>query len=144
MPDYGQRSVREGHEDGSAAIGSLGGDRAPALRKQCARQALDRLAAGPFYRRDASDPVFANEIGERLTPQTATTAFKKIARRAGVPTGSFHSLRHSAATHLLAFGVDIATTAGVLGHANASVTLNVYGHVLGDGLPNVRPAWRTP
>jgi integrase len=66
----------------------------------------------------------------RLPPQAATTAFKKIARLAG----SLHSVPHSAATHLLASGVDVATTAGVLEHANASVTLNVYGHILGDGL----------
>jgi integrase len=105
-----------------------------ALRKQHALQARERLAAGGAYRHDSSDPIFTNEIGERLTPQAATTAFKKLARRAGVSTGSLHSLRHSAATHLLASGVDIATTAGILGHANASVTLNVYGHVLGGGL----------
>jgi integrase len=105
-----------------------------ALRKQRARQAAERLEAGAFYRRDPSEPIFTNEFGDRLTPQAATTAFKKIARQAGVAVGSLHSLRHSAATHLLASGVDVATTAGVLGHANASVTLNVYGHVLGDGL----------
>jgi integrase len=105
-----------------------------ALRKQHVRQAAEQLAAGTAYRHDLAEPIFTNEIGERLTPQAATTAFKKLARQAGISTGSLHGLRHSAATHLLASGVDVVTAAGVLGHANPSVTLNVYGHVLGDGL----------
>ena len=37
-----------------------------------------------------------------------------------------HDLRHFAATQLLAAGVDVRTVAGRLGHANPTVTLNVY------------------
>ena len=41
-----------------------------------------------------------------------------------------HSLRHYSATQLVAGGHDIRTVAGRLGHADASVTLRVYSHVL--------------
>ena len=46
------------------------------------RRAVERLHAGQAYRSDTSDPVFTNEIGERLSPQAATDGFRKIAVRA--------------------------------------------------------------
>ena len=39
-----------------------------------------------------------------------------------------HDLRHFAATTMLVNGVDVRTTAGRLGHAQSSTTLNVYAH----------------
>jgi len=41
-----------------------------------------------------------------------------------------HDLRHTAATALLADGVDIATAAEVLGHASAQETMKTYAHAL--------------
>ena len=40
----------------------------------------------------------------------------------------FHSLRHFAATEMLAAGVSPQDAAGVLGHVNPTMTLNVYAH----------------
>ena len=39
---------------------------------------------------------------------------------------TFHDLRHSFATRAVAAGADVKAVAGVLGHANAAITLNVY------------------
>jgi integrase len=39
-----------------------------------------------------------------------------------------HSLRHFAATEMLAAGIDPRNAAEVLGHANPSLTLSLYGH----------------
>ena len=41
-----------------------------------------------------------------------------------------HDLRHTAATLLVSEGVDIVTTSNRLGHANPSITLNIYSHAL--------------
>lgn len=41
-----------------------------------------------------------------------------------------HDLRHSAATILLAIGVNIKVIQEILGHSNVSLTLKVYSHVL--------------
>lgn len=41
-------------------------------------------------------------------------------------------LRHTFATHALASGVDAKTLSGILGHAQASFTLDTYTHVTGD------------
>jgi len=42
----------------------------------------------------------------------------------------FHDLRHSAATILLSVGVPAKVVQEILGHANISTTMNIYGHVL--------------
>ena len=41
-----------------------------------------------------------------------------------------HDLRHTSASLLLAENVDIETVNRLLGHANASITLDVYGHAM--------------
>jgi hypothetical protein len=41
-------------------------------------------------------------------------------------------LRHTFATHALSSGVDAKTLSGILGHTNASFTLDTYTHVTTD------------
>jgi len=62
-------------------------------------------------------------------PYHWTTAWRRLREKLHLPpTTRLHDLRHFAATHLLADGVDVKTVAGRLGHANAATTLNIYGH----------------
>jgi integrase len=59
--------------------------------------------------------------------------FKKTLARAGLPfTFRFHDLRHTCATLLLRQGVNPKFVQELLGHADISLTLNVYSHVLPD------------
>jgi len=58
--------------------------------------------------------------------------FKAALRRAGLPEVRFHDLRHTCATLLLRQGVNPKYVQELLGHANVSLTLNVYSHVLPD------------
>ena len=43
---------------------------------------------------------------------------------------NWHTLRHTAATQWINHGVDIFTVSRRLGHASASFTMDVYGHLL--------------
>jgi len=43
-----------------------------------------------------------------------------------------HDLRHSAATLLLSRSVPINVVSEMLGHADVSITLSIYAHVLPD------------
>ena len=49
-----------------------------------------------------------------------------------MPSIRFHDLRHTFATHALSSGVDARTLSGILGHTNASFTLDTYTHVTND------------
>ena len=62
-------------------------------------------------------------------PQTAFKRFKKAAEKVGRPDARFHDLRHTYAVISLQEGDDIKTVQQNLGHATASFTLDVYGHV---------------
>lgn len=101
-----------------------------ALRRQRTLQAHDKLKAGGAYVDEGA--VFADELGRRVTPMAATKAFARIARAAGVSSTRLHSTRHTAASHLIAGGVDVRTTAGMLGHTSPTVTLTSYAHLIGD------------
>jgi integrase len=100
-----------------------------ALRSQRALQARERLANGGLYA-NHDGAIFTDELGRRVTPMAATCAFDRIARKAGMSTTRLHDLRHTAATTLLVAGVDVRTTAGVLGHASPSITLSTYAHLM--------------
>lgn len=64
-----------------------------------------------------------------MVPNTFTFRLKKILRENGLPENlNVHSLRHTNASLLIAQGVDVRTVAGLLGHAQASTTLDIYSH----------------
>ncbi len=67
-----------------------------------------------------------------VRPSAAYYWMKRILREAGLPQIRFHDLRHTFATHALASGVDAKTLSGILGHTNASFTLDAYTHVTPD------------
>lgn len=48
----------------------------------------------------------------------------------GMSICRFHELSHTNATLMIAEGVDICTVSKRLGHANTSITLDVYAHAL--------------
>lgn len=65
-------------------------------------------------------------------PNAAYHRLKVILKSAGLPDIRFHDLRHTFATHALTSGVDAKTLSGILGHTNASFTLDTYTHVTND------------
>ena len=78
--------------------------------------------------------IFPNPIRpeQPVSPNAAYGRLKKLLQKAGLPSIRFHDLRHTFATHALASGVDAKTLSGILGHTQASFTLDTYTHVTGD------------
>jgi len=99
-----------------------------ALKAHRTRQLEDRLAAGGVW--NESGFVFTSPIGTALEPRNVTREFHALLAGAELPAVRFHDLRHTAATLLLAQGVDPRTIMETLGHSQISLTLNTYSHVL--------------
>ena len=78
--------------------------------------------------------IFPNPLRpeQPANPNAAYNHLKTLLKRAGLPSIRFHDLRHTFATHALASGVDAKTLSGILGHTQASFTLDTYTHVTGD------------
>lgn len=70
-----------------------------------------------------ADFIFASQQGGQLTTRTAQKIFEHALVKAGInKPATFHSLRHSFATHLLENGVDIRYVQVLLGHNNIRTT----------------------
>ena len=95
---------------------------------------LARQVAG----RAPDDFVFAAPKGGLLRLQNFRhTVFDRAARSAGLVGLTPHSLRHTAASLAIASGADVKVVQQMLGHASATMTLDLYGHLYGDRLDEV-------
>jgi integrase len=70
-------------------------------------------------------PVLINKCNERMVPRATAKP---------LPAARLHDLRHVHATTLLRAGVPVHVVAARLGHADPSVTLRVYAHVIREQL----------
>jgi integrase len=97
------------------------------LRAHRAPQLLERDFAGGAY--TDGDLVFCDQLGRPIPPQRLTEWFAKHRAAAGIPVGSLHVLRHTAATLSLSSGVPVHIVAARLGDRPETI-LNVYAHLL--------------
>jgi integrase len=86
----------------------------------------ERLALGAAY--EDHDLVFCWEDGRPVHPHRPTKWLPEIAAELGLPHLSPHGLRHSYSTAALGEGVDIKVLSERLGHANTSITRDLYQH----------------
>jgi integrase len=84
-----------------------------ALRAHRDTQLLERDFAGDAY--IDRDLVVADALGGPIHPQRLTEWFTKHRKAASIPTGSLHTLRHTAATLALTSGVPVHIVAARLG-----------------------------
>lgn len=76
--------------------------------------------------------VFTREHprGHPLTPDADKAKWRRILTAAGIPYVKPYTTRHTAASMLLAHGVDPATVAEILGHTDPAFTLRTYVHAV--------------
>ncbi len=88
--------------------------------------------------RSKNDYLFVSERGGPLSERTAQKVFEHALQKSGIKKpATFHSLRHSFATHLLENGVDVRYVQELLGHANIRTT-QIYTHVTNPAIRNIR------
>ena len=96
----------------------------PSVKELLLRRKEEAISEWIFYR-------FTNPC-EPVSPDAAYRKLKIILKNAELPLMRFHDLRHTFATHATDGGVDPKTLSGILGHTNASFTLDTYAHVTSD------------
>ncbi len=93
------------------------------------RQALEtRLALGAGAL-PAETPVFGDHEGNLPSPYSITDRWRNAVKNRKLPKVTFHALRHSHASALIAAGLDVVAVSRRLGHASPALTLSVYGHL---------------
>jgi integrase len=98
-----------------------------ALRVHRAAQLEERLIAGPTW--EDGDFVWCQPNGRPIGAHADWAEWKALLKAAGVRDARVHDARHTAATLLLAQGVDQRVVMEILGHSQISMT-SKYAHVL--------------
>jgi integrase len=99
-----------------------------ALQAHRLHQLEIRLVLGQG-RPDTDTLVFSTVEGEPIPPNNLSRDWRRFVLARKLPAVSFHALRHSHASALIASGVDPLTVSRRIGHAKVSTTMNVYSHV---------------
>ncbi len=92
------------------------------------RQIGERLLLGLKLQDD--DLVFSKPDGRPLDPSTITHTFKRIIKKAGLPSLRLHDLRHTHASLMLKQHVHPKIVSERLGHSSIGITLDTYSHVM--------------
>jgi integrase len=92
-----------------------------------------RLLRHIANRHSDADLLFVNKHGR---PYSSNKLREKqlhpLLKRLGIPRGGFHAARHGATSEMLANGVAPTVVQKQMRHSDARITLEIYGHVLGD------------
>lgn len=103
----------------------------PKTRKSMRRIDLDNRCMEIFNAiPHKNEYVFSSKIGNFLSYSIITKHFKEMCEKANVPYRSFHTLRHTHASVLLANGVHPKIVQERLGHSRVGITLDTYSHLL--------------
>jgi len=87
-----------------------------------------RLALG-MGKASPDDLVFSTPDGNPRKPDGVSRDWRQLVVSKKLPKVTFHALRHTHVSQLIANGTDIMTISRRIGHSSPVVTLGVYGHL---------------
>lgn len=120
LDEHGQRVRLPGTKAGASVTRTV-----PVL--DAIRPTVEQAAVGR-----PSAPLFTSPSGGRLDARNFRrgSGWSEAAEACGHPNLRPHDLRHTAATLWLGATGSVKATQALLGHASATMTLDLYGHVL--------------
>jgi len=92
------------------------------------RQEAQKTLAGNTWKENGM--IFTTGIGTYASQSKVSKEFKRILQKNGLPDIRFHDLRHTSLSLLLDMGTPVNTVQHRAGHSKASVTTDIYGHVM--------------
>jgi integrase len=132
--DFAKRviRIRQSVDAATRTVGAVK-SKASSADLPMSRELEARLRAHLSRQDVKSELLFVNRRGR---PFSANKLREKqlhpLLDKLGIERGGFHSLRHGAASALLADGATPAVVQRQLRHSDARITLEIYGHVVGD------------
>lgn len=98
------------------------------IKRHKTRQERDKLLTGVNYYEHGL--VFCQQNGQPLWPDNISKRqFRNLVEKAGLPRITFHDLRRTHATLLIAGGADPRQVANRIGHSSLTITLGIYNQV---------------
>ena len=82
------------------------------------------------HKKRSTSEYVVSENGKPVYVRSYQRTFELLLKKLKIPHRGFHALRHTFATRAIECGMDVKTLSEVLGHRNATVTLNRYTHSL--------------
>jgi integrase len=98
-----------------------------ALREHRKAQLEQRFALGLGKLSDDA-LLFPKLDGSLRGPRAFSKEWADVAASIGLAHATFHSLRHTHASHLIHAHIDVVKVSRRLGHASPNITLKVYAH----------------
>ena len=99
------------------------------LRDRAEQREVERRRAANLWQDTELGLVFSTEFGTMVDPRNVLRTLQTAARKLDLPKGvGIHTLRHSAATALMASGAHLKLVSAILGHSDTSITADIYGH----------------
>lgn len=93
-----------------------------------------KLMRGDLWKN--TNMLFPKEDGGLQSPQMVNSILNAFSRHNNFPHINPHAFRHTAASIMIANGIDIVTVSKMLGHANASMTTDIYSHIIEEAKRN--------
>lgn len=75
-----------------------------------------------------TDRLFVQWNGAPMHPDTISKWFAKFIKKNNLPHVTYHGLRHTYGSILLAMGMDLQSVADILGHSSIQMLVQTYGH----------------
>jgi integrase len=92
------------------------------------RQEAQKTMAGNTWKENGM--IFTTGIGTYASQSKVSKEFKRLLQENGLPDIRFHDLRHTSLSLLLDMGTPVNTVQHRAGHSKASITTDIYGHVM--------------
>ena len=99
---------------------------------------LKRLYENETNLEDPEGLIFHNEDGSALTYEAMRYQIRLACAEAKVPYLGQHVFRHTFATNCYNRGCDVKILSKLLGHSDVTITYNIYIHLFGDALEEMR------
>lgn len=91
------------------------------------KQLLPKLKS---IKKSSNSDFVVSAGGNAVSVRSYQRSFELLLKKLNIDHRGFHSLRHTFATRALECGMDVKTLSEILGHKNATITLNRYAHSL--------------